>query len=239
LRHLRRRPRAGRWLDILKRVSLIIMETVSRFSITVFRTRDMRTILILLIVLSSFTVATAQRRQRRPKPIPNSEFITLDKTWEEAKERNGISALKRAILPDLIPEDFAGRLHSVKDFNSNGLGLFERSHDLFRDGILRLFVLDGHAAGQMGVLVRREGGRRTFLVADAYWTSKEIEDDLKPTLAFRAVAEDYRSALETRQKLQQLRKQHPDIELVCTHCPDIAARENFDLHLGQAIDDTK
>lgn len=173
------------------------------------------------------------------KDFPKAEFITLDKTWDEAKDRKGFSALKRAILPDLIPGDFERRLHSIKDFNSNGLGPFERSHDLFRDGSLRLFELDGHAAGQMGVLVRHESGRHAFLIADAYWTSKEIEDDLEPTLAFRMVAENYRSALETRQKLQQLRKEHPEIELVCTHCPDIAAKERFDLQLSQAIDETK
>lgn len=40
----------------------------------------MRTILILLIVLSNLTEANAQRRQRRPKPIPNSEFIGVKST---------------------------------------------------------------------------------------------------------------------------------------------------------------
>lgn len=167
--------------------------------------------------------------------FPNAEFVTLDRTWGEARDRKGFAALKRAILPDLIPENFCDRVHTIKDMNGPGVGPFLSSHDLFRDGSIRLFDLSGHAAGQMGALLNCVHGELNFLVADAFWTTPEISRRLKPTLAYRLVADDYRAALSTRDRLFEVRDEHPDIQLISTHCPDIAARQGFDRQLASAL----
>ena len=169
------------------------------------------------------------------RDFPNAEFVTLDRTWEEARDRKGFAALKRAILPELIPADFKDRLHTIKDMNFPGIGNLSCSHDLFRDGSIRLFELDGHAAGQMGALVQCENGKLKFLVADAFWTSAEIKQSLRPTLPFRLVAEDYGAALKTREALRQLSREYPEIEFLCTHCPELANQYCFDQKLEIAL----
>ncbi|MEZ6042803.1 MAG: NAD-dependent epimerase/dehydratase family protein [Planctomycetaceae bacterium] len=162
--------------------------------------------------------------------FPNAEFITLAKTWEMARHRSGFDAVRRGILPDLIPRDFGNRVHTIHELHDPGLGdgQLRTCHDLFRDGSIRLFNLDGHAHGQMGVLLNTEGAKQVFLVADSFWTRTEIQRRLKPTRDFRMIADHYRAALRTRESICDLAQQVPSIQFVCTHCPDFAREQQFD-----------
>ncbi len=83
------------------------------------------------------------------KAFPNADILTLEKAWEDARDRRGWSALKRAILPDLLPVDIGSRIHTIREMHGPGIGPFARSHDLFGDGSIRLIELDGHANGMM------------------------------------------------------------------------------------------
>ena len=114
-----------------------------------------------------------------------------------------------------------------------GLGPFARSHDLFGDGSIRIFELNGHATGMMGALLNTPGNRQVFLVADASWGRAEIRQGLQPTLAFRSIAANYRNAKKTLESLSRIAQDYPDIEFVCTHCRDIAEQHDLDQRLDE------
>ncbi|MFK7766427.1 MAG: NAD-dependent epimerase/dehydratase family protein [Mariniblastus sp.] len=163
-------------------------------------------------------------------PFRDSDFIASSRAWDAVKRLKGFAAVKRGFLPELLPSDFESRLHTIGDLHSPGLGSLRNCHDLFGDGSVRLFDLDGHANGQMGALLRTNE-KYIFLVADTFWTRKEIESDLNPTVAFRAVAENFKAAKKSRSAIIEIAKSNPEIEFVCTHCPGFASEQGFDRQL--------
>ena len=165
------------------------------------------------------------------RDFPNADFIASEVAWNNVRGRRGISALKRGFLPDLLPDDFASRLHLVDGFHDPGFGPFPHAHDLFGDGTIRLFPLPGHATGQIGALLNESGGNRKFLVADASWTQKTLYDRLPMTLPFRALAESAKDAAATQQSLMTLHTEFPSVELLPTHCPRVA--DQYDLIADQ------
>ena len=172
------------------------------------------------------------------KSFPHADFLASKKAWDFAKSRSRFGAVRHAVLPDLIPKDFPSRLHTIDSMNSPGIGKLNSCHDLFGDGSVRIFDLDGHADGQIGALLERANGQQSFLLADTFWTRKEIESNLKPTLGFRMVADNYKAALSSRDAIQDISSRHPEIEMICTHCPDFAAEQNFDQRLEEALSDS-
>ena len=163
--------------------------------------------------------------------FPNSDFVTLSKTWESVKKLRGFAAVRRGFLPQLLPDDFEARVHTINELHSPGIGPLRNCHDLFGDGTVRLFDLDGHANGQMGALLRESNGKQTFLVADTFWTRKEIESELAPTFAFNWIAENVAAAKKSRAAMIEIAKSNPEIDFVCAHCPEFAKEQAFDEQL--------
>lgn len=164
--------------------------------------------------------------------FPNSDFVTFSKAWESVKNLSGFAAVRRGFLPQLLPSDFADRLHTINALHWPGIGPFRNCHDLFGDGSVRLFDLDGHANGQMGALLRESNGKLTFLVADTFWTQKEVELRLDPTFAFNWIAENPSAARKSRIAVMELAALNPEIQIVCSHCPEFAAKQKFDEQLN-------
>lgn len=160
--------------------------------------------------------------------FPHADIISRGRCWNAVRNRTGMGAVRRAFLPGLLPEDIEDRLFPIDQFHDPGFGPFSRSHDLFADGSVRVFDLPGHAAGQIGVLVQRSPDDRAFLVADSVWTSRIYRGNLKPTLPFRLLADSVRDVTTTQQRLHELHCRYPDIEIIPTHCPEVAARYGFD-----------
>jgi nucleoside-diphosphate-sugar epimerase/glyoxylase-like metal-dependent hydrolase (beta-lactamase superfamily II) len=161
--------------------------------------------------------------------FPDAEILTSARAWLAIKGRRGFRAVSRAILPELLPADLEQRLRLIEHFQSPGFGPFESTHDVFGDGSVRMVDLSGHALGQIGLLIQRdpmEDGR-CLLAADAVWTSRTIQENLKFTPGFRLLAASAREARQSQQKLWQFYQQFPNIELIPTHCPDVAARYGF------------
>lgn len=155
------------------------------------------------------------------RDFPSADFVASRTAWENVQGRRGLAAMKRGFLPTLLPDDFAARLHLIDDFHDPGFEALGRSHDLFGDGSLKLFSLPGHAVGQMGALVTTAEATK-FLVADATWTRRTLSEELPFTLPFRLLAESKRDLEATRRRLVNFHQQHPEIELIPTHCPQVA-----------------
>lgn len=160
--------------------------------------------------------------------FPNAEIVTTRAAWLAVRGRVGWSALKRAYLPAAMPSDVEDRLCLIENFHDPGIGPFAHCHDLFRDGSVRLVPLPGHAAGQFGALLQCDTEGSKVLVADAVWTGRTIREQLGPTWAFRLIADSASDVMATINNLVDFHRDYPDVELVPTHCPDVARKYRLD-----------
>lgn len=180
--------------------------------------------------------------------FPHADIVVTERCWQQAAGLTGWQAVRQAVLPDLLPkgahpsrplpsETPEHQLCLIRQFHGPGLGPFESSHDLFGDGSVRLLDLSGHAAGQCGVLLQTGASDRMLLVADSAWTSKTLREGLPLTLPFRLLAHSVREAKQTCVRLHELHQQYPDIDIIPTHCPEIAERFDFDSVVDRAVED--
>lgn len=157
-----------------------------------------------------------------------SEFISSRAAWNDVVGLRGISALRRGFLPSLLPPDFAARVRPIEHFHDPGIEPFEHCHDLFGDRSVRLIEIPGHARGQIGALVQASPTKQMLLAADATWTLGSLRARRLPHwLTFGFVD----SLVDMRQTLDQLHEfsmRYPSIEIVPTHCPEVASRYAFD-----------
>lgn len=162
------------------------------------------------------------------RDFPEAEFIASERCWSAVAGRRGFGALGRAFLPSLLPDDFAKRLRTFEHFRDPGIGPFEQTHDLFGDGSVRLVDISGHAAGQIGALVQTGPERRTLLAADGAWTLGGVAANKPPHPLTYTFIDSVRELRTSLGKLHEFARLYPSVEIVPTHCPEIAARYGFD-----------
>jgi len=162
------------------------------------------------------------------RDFPEAEIIASDRAWNAVAGRRGMAALRRAFLPKLMPDDTASRMRTLEHFRDPGIGPFAHTHDLFGDGSVRLVELSGHAFGQIGALVQTGAEQRTLLAADAVWTLGSLAACRPPHPLTYTIIDSARELRETIRRLHEFSRQFPSVEIVPTHCPEIAARHGFD-----------
>jgi nucleoside-diphosphate-sugar epimerase/glyoxylase-like metal-dependent hydrolase (beta-lactamase superfamily II) len=167
--------------------------------------------------------------------FPHVDLICIQRAWDEIARRRGIAALRRGILPSLFPQDMHRRMKTIEHFHDPGIGPFERSHDLFGDGSVRLIELSGHACGQMGALVQTAANHRVFLVADAVWTLGSMRANTMPHPLTYGFIYSIAEARESLKKLHAFSKEFPDVEIIPTHCPEIADRYGLDRIVAEHV----
>ena len=161
------------------------------------------------------------------RDFEHSDLIASQQAWSDVEGRRGISALRRGILPSLLPSDFEARFRPIDHFHDPGIGPFEHCHDLFGDGSVRIIPIPGHACGQIGALVQTGPGKRVFLAADATWTLGSLRANRLPhwlTYSFIDSIPDLKMSLDQLHVFSEL---YPSIEIIPTHCPEVARRYEF------------
>jgi glyoxylase-like metal-dependent hydrolase (beta-lactamase superfamily II) len=155
------------------------------------------------------------------RDFKDSSLIASREAFEDVRGKKGFAALRRAFVPKLMP-DSSGRFVLIDRFDSAALEPFGATHDLFNDGSLRLLRLPGHARGQLGLFAQTTIGPVLF-AADGAWLSAAVRENRPPpALALRLVGNP-RTTLETIRKLHEFGQAHPDVWIVPSHCPEIAA----------------
>jgi len=112
---------------------------------------------------------------------------------------------------------------------------FAASHDLFGDGSVRLFELPGHAAGHLGALAQTGPGEQKFLVADAAYTTAAIRRCAPPHAVTRLYTDSFGQQQATLQALNRFMEAHPRVEIIPSHCPEVAERYDFGRQLAAAV----
>ena len=160
--------------------------------------------------------------------FPRAEIMFLESAWERVAGLSGLRALRQGFLPSLIPTDFEARARAIEGAAWAVLGPefgpFQRGVDLLGDGSLIAVALPGHAAGQLGLFVRRAGAPDAFLVADACWTARSFKEAIMPSRVTRLLFDDMEAYRFSLGLIGAFHKLHPDVEIIPSHCGETHRR---------------
>lgn len=158
------------------------------------------------------------------RDFPQARIIATAAAYADVRSRRGWRALRRAFIPNLLPDDFAQRVTLVDEWADAPLPVLGATHDVFGDGALRLVALPGHARGQVGMLVQT-AERQMLLAADGAWLSQAIRENRPPHPLTRVFVDDWRAVRQTLARLHTFAQAQPDITIIPTHCPEALRRE--------------
>lgn len=152
--------------------------------------------------------------------FPNARFIYLPAAWKAVRGTTGVAAVKRAFLPGLLPPDFEARsLPLTKAITlSPSLAPFTEGYDVLGDGSVLGVRLDGHATGQLGIVVGE-----TLLCADAAWSSKAVRENRPPHPLARLIMDDPAAYRASFGALHQLHRRNPSLRIIASHCGEVIA----------------
>lgn len=154
--------------------------------------------------------------------FPHAQLVADHAGFTDAVARRGFNALRRGLIPALLPADFADRAHLLENFSGPSVPGLGVSHDLFGDGALQLVRLPGHARGQLGLLANTQHGPLLF-AADSAWLTRAIRERKTPAGLTRLIADEPDQVQLTINSLYQFWQTHPQIRILPTHCPEARA----------------
>ncbi len=150
--------------------------------------------------------------------FPNAQYYASQNAFSHFRKYSWSSGIKHLFFPRLLPQDFETRLISHA---ANPIKIpfkpFSEGYDLFGDQSIIAVDLPGHALGQFGVFLKTSS-QTVFLCADACWQSSNYLNLEYPLSITKAAIQDYTAFCETLKKLNELKHNHPEIEVIPTHC---------------------
>ncbi|KKC48265.1 MULTISPECIES: MBL fold metallo-hydrolase [Paenibacillus] len=157
------------------------------------------------------------------KDFPNARFYYEAEAYEKVRHLRGISAVRRAFLPGLLPADFLERSQAIdprKKVKLPEAYPFSDAADVLGDGSLLAVPLPGHADGQIGLLLSTEESDH-LLCADAAWSSAAIRGNRPPHLLAGLIMPDRKAYADSLDRLVRLQRRMPDLRIIPSHCPEI------------------
>jgi len=160
--------------------------------------------------------------------FPNAKIHCAKLGLDQACGLGRISGTRNGILKTLIPSDIHERARFFEAGRQVSLPTdflpFETAVDLLGDMSILAIELPGHCAGHWGVAVRKSSGQYNFMVADAAWSSDAIRKNVPPPILTTAFLGETKPLRVTLGKLNALVSRNPEILLLPSHCPEIAAK---------------
>lgn len=144
------------------------------------------------------------------RDFPNIPAICSAEAWQSTRGLTGFAALKRAFIPELIPNDFDHTLSFMEAFDTVALPpeLAPFTHAYALPGSHRevlLVPLPGHAAGHIGAFVQTQQGW-TLLASDAAWSPTSYREPRGPSRLAHLIMDDTAAYYRTLDRLHQLHK---------------------------------
>ncbi len=151
------------------------------------------------------------------RDFPAATFHLDAGAYPPLRGLKGVRAVRRAFLPELLPDDFEARSRALTfEAAPSDFAPFERVADVFGDGSVYALPVPGHAPGMIALVVRTPGGL-TLLASDAAWSVRALREggEVHPLarLAFWNAAQERRS----RQQLRQWLGSHPQARVIVSH----------------------
>lgn len=155
--------------------------------------------------------------------FPDSRFVAMRADVQGFMSSSRLRALAKAMLPALLPNDFAARCSFADDCARIALPPWMRpftdGFDLLGDRSLIGIALPGHTPAQLGLLLRGLDDRRYFLVGDACWSLPACREGKLPApLVLRYLNHDPQRYAQTFFAIRELALREPDLTIVPSHC---------------------
>lgn len=188
-------------------VGVPVVEQLARFDLTA---SDVR--MVLVSHLHADHVAGL-------RDFPHATFVVTRDALSLQRQSRGLDAVRRGIVQQLFPSDFADRAQVIETYADAPLPHLGATHDLFGDGTVRLVALPGHARGQFGALVQGTHGA-VLLCADGAWTSRAYRECKAPHWITGAMQDDVAALHGTLRHLHDFAVERADVVILPTHCPE-------------------
>ena len=145
--------------------------------------------------------------------FPTTTVKVLPRGLEEAREHGQ--------RPAFLPEHLAGpRQWQDLQLSDTPYQGFDRSLDLFADQRLILVDLSGHTAGQVGLFINLDSGKRLFFIGDTAWTLRGVEHNRSRPQFVQWIAHvdsDREANAQVLQQIHQLSEEQPELLIVPAH----------------------
>lgn len=136
-----------------------------------------------------------------------------------------VGGVRKGYLKALLPQQLESNLVMHRDFSipigeilphCQGVDLLCK--DMFNDGLIYMVSLPGHAAGQVGLLVKREQGW-LFLLADACWLIENLTENIDQHWLANLLCDDTQAYKQTLSELRNCYQHtHHFVRFVPSHC---------------------
>jgi len=154
------------------------------------------------------------------KDFPQANLWCSRTAWREASSLKGFAAVKKGIVPALLPDDFEKRVCFFEQSErKKRKDAFDFHYDIFDDEAIQIINLPGHARGQIGALFTSDQNKKTLLAADAFWLSESLEKNIYPSRIIGLFIDDWEEYQRSFQKIRGFMHHSPDVEIVSCHCP--------------------
>ncbi len=152
------------------------------------------------------------------KDFNNAKFYCTKKSFNQVKSISNFFAFSKGILKKLIPEDFEERVCFIEDVSKlKEDNIFNKAYDLFGDKSINIYNLPGHAAGQIGILIKTKI-KNYFLLADACWDIRAITEEKTPNKIVKLFFDSWSDYISSLNKLRKFNKKFPQTIMIPTHC---------------------
>lgn len=156
------------------------------------------------------------------RDFPTARIVCSREAWLDLHARSRLAALKRGLLPGLLPADFEQRAQWIEDSRRVSLpgafSEFDAGYDLWGDASMLAVPLPGHAIGHYGLTFRAPGDDQVFLVADATWSSRTLLDGIPPPALVTSWLGETQAYRSTLARLHRLRKADCHLRIIPSHC---------------------
>ena len=151
------------------------------------------------------------------RDFPQARLLASGAGWRAVRGLKGLTALRQAFVPALLPADIDSRLESVEAQPLVALppelAPFSHGWDVSGDGEILAVELPGHAVGHLGAFVRTDAGW-TLLASDAAWAVEGYAQLRGPSELSFLIQHNRRDYYQTLGKLHALhRRGQVDIRL--------------------------
>jgi glyoxylase-like metal-dependent hydrolase (beta-lactamase superfamily II) len=160
--------------------------------------------------------------------FPNARVICSRPGLGLVHAGSRLSRTRRGILSALAPSDLAARARFFEDSTHvtlpEAFRPFSQAADILNDGSLLAVELPGHCPGHWGLALRTPDDRFAFLVADAAWSIRAVEDNTPPPMVTTKLLGFTGDYYRTLGHLNTIHREGRDIFLLPSHCAAAAKR---------------
>ncbi|MCB1172017.1 MAG: MBL fold metallo-hydrolase [Leptospiraceae bacterium] len=156
------------------------------------------------------------------RDFPRARLLAMRAEVQTVRRMGRLQRLQRAFLQELLPLDLDERLEFVEDCAvldpGPRLHPFQQAYDLLGDQSLLGIDLPGHTRSQLGLVGCDERLGSFFLIGDAAWSRRALQEDRKPMAITSLVFDNRRRYDQTFDQLAQLLSEPAAPHLIPSHC---------------------